>query len=70
MKNYHVMVIMTLVLSMLASQAFSQIQVDIDNTIPAGYVSIEHVFEHLDLSQVPTGLLEDYSMRLIPFPYV
>lgn len=47
---------------------FSQ-AVDIDTTAPPGYHTIEYIFEHLDLTQVPTGLLVDKSLPLRDLNY-
>ena len=53
-------------LILIIHSSISQIDVQ---SIPEGTSfpnHVNHVFEHIDLSQVPTGLLEDYAMRLIP----
>ena len=51
---------------LIAHSSFSQIDVQSITEGTSFPNHVDHVFEHLDLSQVPTGLLEDYTMRLIP----
>lgn len=41
----------------------------IDETPPAGYVTPAHVFQHLNLSQVPSGLLTDRALPLTNLRY-
>lgn len=63
MKKLNAIAIIATLLVLFITNAFSQ-SLTIDEQIPTGTFSSDHVFEHIDLTEVPTGILKE---RATPF---
>ena len=61
--------ILIIVLNVFLNCSFSQ-DVSFEDSIPISFEEqVEHLFEHVDLSQVPNGILYDHGIPLQPMEF-